>query len=98
MTFIITEPCVSLCDTACVKVCPVDCIHGPKNPKGFGQEAKDIPNLQGMQLYIDPKECIDCGACIPECPVEAIFAEKDVPEKWMSYIQKNSDFFSSAEA
>jgi ferredoxin len=37
-------------------------------------------------LYIDPEECIDCGACIPECPVEAIFEEDDVPEKWRHYI------------
>ncbi len=37
-------------------------------------------------LYIDPEECIDCGACVPECPVEAIFAEEDMPpdqEKWL---------------
>ncbi len=37
-------------------------------------------------LYVDPEECIDCGACVPECPVEAIFAEEDLPpdqEKWL---------------
>ncbi len=33
-------------------------------------------------LYIDPDECIDCGACVPECPVEAIFHETAVPEPW----------------
>ncbi|HQU74993.1 MAG TPA: 4Fe-4S binding protein, partial [Calditrichia bacterium] len=36
-----------------------------------------------------PEECIDCGACEPECPVEAIFPEEEVPEKWASYIAKN---------
>ena len=36
-------------------------------------------------LYIDPDECIDCGACVPECPVEAIFHEDDVPTKWHGY-------------
>ncbi len=41
-------------------------------------------------LVIDPETCIDCGACIPECPVEAIFAEEDVPEKWQSYIELNA--------
>jgi ferredoxin len=41
-------------------------------------------------LVIDPEECIDCGACIPECPVEAIFEEDDVPEKWSEYIELNA--------
>ncbi len=45
-------------------------------------------------LYIYPDECIDCGACEPECPVEAIFEESDVPDEWQSYIQKNADFFA----
>jgi ferredoxin len=42
-------------------------------------------------LYIDPEECIDCGACIPECPVSAIFLDHDVPEKWSSYIALNRE-------
>ena len=45
------------------------------------------------QLFIDPEECIDCGACEPECPVEAIFPEDAVPQKWESFIPKNYDFF-----
>lgn len=40
-------------------------------------------------LVIDPEVCIDCGACIPECPVQAIFAEEDVPAEWKNYIQLN---------
>ena len=40
-------------------------------------------------LIIDPDECIDCGACIPECPVEAIFEESDVPEDLIEWIEKN---------
>ena len=40
MTYIIAEPCVSTCDTACVEVCPVDCIHGPDDKEGAGVEAK----------------------------------------------------------
>ena len=40
-------------------------------------------------LYIHPDECIDCGACVPECPVEAIFAETEVPEQWKSWIAVN---------
>ena len=42
-------------------------------------------------LYIDPADCIDCEACVPECPVEAIFAEANTPSQWLSYIQINAD-------
>lgn len=45
------------------------------------------------QLYIKPEECIDCGACEPECPVTAIFEESAVPEQWKGFIQKNYDYF-----
>ena len=46
------------------------------------------------QLYIHPDECIDCGACEPECPVTAIFIEEDVPEQWGAFIKKNYEYFS----
>ena len=46
------------------------------------------------QYYIDPEECIDCGVCEPECPVEAIFEEDAVPDEWVDYIEKNAAFFS----
>lgn len=42
-------------------------------------------------LYIDPDECIDCGACVPECPVEAIYDETEVPEDQQKWIQINAD-------
>ena len=42
-------------------------------------------------LYIDPEDCIDCEACVPECPVEAIFAEANVPAQWTSFIQLNAE-------
>ena len=44
-------------------------------------------------LYIHPDECVDCGACEPVCPVEAIFYEDDLPEKWRDYTAANVDFF-----
>ncbi len=72
MTFVITEPCIGTKDTSCVDVCPVDCIHPTKNDPDF--ETAEM-------LYIDPAECIDCGACEPACPVEAIFEEDAVPEQ-----------------
>ena len=42
-------------------------------------------------LFIDPDPCIDCQACIPECPVQAIFYEDDVPEPWREYIALNRE-------
>ncbi|KXP01385.1 ferredoxin [Tsukamurella pseudospumae] len=45
-------------------------------------------------LYIHPDECVDCGACEPVCPVEAIFYEDDVPDEWAQYTADNADFFS----
>ena len=41
MAYIIADPCVGTCDTACVEVCPVDCIHGPDDKEGSGEEAKE---------------------------------------------------------
>ena len=42
-------------------------------------------------LYIDPVDCIDCEACVPECPVEAIFAEANVPVQWSSFTPLNAE-------
>jgi ferredoxin len=42
-------------------------------------------------LYIDPEECIDCEACVPECPVSAIFHEPAVPASWAHYVQLNAE-------
>ncbi len=78
MTYVIAEPCIGVKDAACVDVCPVDCIHTTDEAPLF---------------YIDPDECIDCGACEPECPVTAIFAEDALPEQWNNFIQINADFF-----
>jgi len=48
----------------------------------------------GRMLYIQPDECVDCGACEPVCPVEAIFYEDDVPEEWKDYTAANAEFFA----
>jgi ferredoxin len=42
-------------------------------------------------LYIDPEECIDCGACVPECPVEAIYDEAQLPDDKAEWLQVNAD-------
>ena len=93
MAFVIAEPCVSTCDTACVAVCPVDCIPGPIDKTGLGAEVEGLETLDGLQLYIDPDECIDCGACEPECPVEAIYDEDELPAEWEKYTEINANFF-----
>ena len=84
MAHIIAQPCIGTKDTACVAVCPVDCIHPTKKEATF-----DTAEM----LYIDPAECIDCGACEPACPVEAIFEGDAVPEKWKDYTEKNAAYF-----
>ena len=89
MAYIICEPCVGTKDTACVDVCPVDCIHPRKDEPEF--QSKDM-------LYIHPDECIDCGACVPACPVEAIFALDETPEKWVHFIPMSAVLSSKAMA
>lgn len=42
-------------------------------------------------LVIDPVECIDCGACVPVCPTNAIFEEAAVPERWREYVTLNAE-------
>jgi len=91
MPYIITEPCVGVCDTACVEVCPVDCIHPTR--EAWPEKGYDENNLEGKMLYIDPEECIDCGACEPVCPVQAIFAEDEVPADQTKYIAINYEYF-----
>src|SRR5512143_3583773 len=77
MTHIITSLCLR--DSGCVDVCPVECIVGGK------------PQEQYPWFYIDPDTCIDCGACIPECPFEAIFPEDEVPS---AYTAKGNEYIS----
>ncbi len=81
VTYVITEPCVSTKDTSCVDVCPVECIY----------ESEPQPGTLNLPMFIHPEECIDCGACEPECPVDAIFPEDNVPEQWLAFVQANAD-------
>ena len=80
MAYVIFEPCVDVMDTACVDVCPVDCIHTTEGEN---------------QLYINPDECIDCAACEPACPVDAISMESDVSAEWQPFIEINRKFFET---
>lgn len=89
MPYVITDVCEK--DGACVDACPVDCIH----PHLDTPEAATV-----TQLYIDPVECIDCGACIPVCPFngkgefEAIYGSvDDLPPSKAHFAQLNADYF-----
>jgi ferredoxin len=78
MTYVITESCIGVKDGSCADVCPVECIH----------------TMPGDHMYfIDPDECIDCGVCVPECPVDAIYPEEEVPEKYERFTIMNAEYF-----
>lgn len=77
MTYVIAEPCIGVKDKACVEACPFDCIHGDEAP----------------QMYIDPDQCLACGACEVVCPVGAVFEDKDLPIQWKHYADINAAYF-----
>ena len=96
MTYIVKDECIKCKLTDCVEVCPVDCIHGPIDIDGGGTEVKTLDSVEGLQLYINPDECIDCGACVPECPVDAIYESEDEcinEEGDEESVKKNYEFF-----
>ena len=68
----------------CIKCKHTDCVE--VCPVDCFYEGKNM-------LVIHPDECIDCGACVPACPVEAIYALDEVPEKWKDYIGLNTAFY-----
>ena len=70
MPSVITDLCLR--DGSCLTVCPVDCIVAGYPIEGW------------PHYYIDPEACIDCSACIPECPYEAIFVEDEVPSDYVA--------------
>src|SRR5258707_3804797 len=96
MQLIITVRYMEPNATACVDVCPVDCIHPSKAEPEFAQTT---------MLYIHPEECIDCGACVPACPVAAIYEsidatpshQKDLVEANAVYRNGDADTMARAE-
>jgi ferredoxin--NADP+ reductase len=84
MAYVITKPCIGVKDTACVAVCPCDCIHPTKSEADF---------TSAEMLLIDPTHCVDCGLCVDECPVKAIFQQDDVPEALSEFIEKNAAYY-----
>src|SRR5580704_6980887 len=90
MFYVIAEPCIGTKDTACVDVCPSDCIHPVKGR--IYEDGRPIFE-DVLLLHIDPSECIDCGACASVCPVAAIFPDDELPSKWRAFINVNKNYF-----
>ncbi len=84
MAFVITDSCLK--DELCVEACPVDCIHPKKDEAGF-EAAK--------QLYVNPADCIDCGACVPPCPSDSIRPMDELPDDHKQFIEVNSAYYAS---
>ena len=83
MAYVITRLCRDCVDSSCVEVCPIsDCIVEHRPTEGSSK----LPN----QLFIDPDQCIDCGACEPACPWEAISLDEDVPRLFADDIALNA--------
>ena len=74
MAHIVTPRCINCRYTDCCTVCPVDCFWEIEDP---------------AMLVIDPEGCIDCQACVPECPVGAIFYQDDLPPRWAHFLELN---------
>ena len=86
MAYVIAEPCIGVKDTACLDACPVDCIRPIKDGSDFAEAS---------QLYIHPVDCICCGACVPVCPVSAIYLAEELPVQWQHFAQVNADWFDA---
>ena len=84
MPYVIAEPCSGCKDRSCLPGCPTDCIR---------EGTLEVNGQAYDQLFINPLECIDCGICESACPVDAIFYETELPEKWREYVGINALFF-----
>ena len=96
MAYIVTKPCLGTKDRSCVEVCPVDCFYDIRkveyNEK-YGVKGSDDGDADGKPdvglLMIHPDQCINCGACETECPVEAIYEDSSVPADYADFIEIN---------
>ena len=82
MTHVVTARCMDCRYTDCCEVCPVECFYEIKDP---------------AMLVIDPETCIDCMQCVPECPVNAIYADTEVPEHYAEWTEFNKALFAAGE-
>lgn len=82
MAYVIAEGCTK--DEKCVEVCPVDCIHPRADEPKFAEVS---------QLFIDPVNCIDCGACVPVCEASAIYPAGEVPDHLAGFVETNVQYY-----
>ncbi len=82
MTHVVTERCVDCRFVDCARVCPVDCFYNIAEP---------------AMLVINPDECIDCKACVPECPVAAVYPDDEVPAEYAEWTEKNAELWENGE-
>lgn len=80
--YVITRLCQDCVDGDCVEACPVECIVEEVDR----EHSQALPN----QLFINPDDCIYCGACEPACPWQAIFTESEVPSAFEADIALNA--------
>src|SRR4051812_35472974 len=85
LTYTIFSPCIDTKNKSCVDVCPVSCIY---------LESDELDRM----LYINPDECIECGACEPECPVVAIAHDSAVPAEEQEFTALNAQWFEDPDA
>jgi len=85
MAFIVTQACLQEKNKSCTEVCPVDCIY-------------DESDALDRMVFINPDECIGCGACESACPVNAIYEASEVPEEWGEFVELNQLWFEDREA
>ncbi len=83
MAYVITDTCTK--DELCVQACPVDCIHPKQDEGGFA----DFP-----QLFVNPNDCIDCGACVPVCPTNSIFTLDELPAELARFTELNANHYN----
>ena len=84
MAYVIVDTCTK--DENCVEACPIGCIHPTKEEAKFAEVA---------QLFVNPDECTDCGACVPVCDYNSIFPVDDLPEDKKSFAEKNTSYYAS---
>ncbi|HEX8872295.1 MAG TPA: ferredoxin family protein [Candidatus Acidoferrum sp.] len=84
MAYVISDTCTK--DEHCIESCPVNCIH----------PTKDEPDFEtAPQLYVNPTECIDCGACVPVCPTNSIFTLEELPAELQAFVEKNASYYTN---
>jgi NAD-dependent dihydropyrimidine dehydrogenase PreA subunit len=92
MAYVVTKACLGTLDRSCVEVCPVDCFYRIKKRKYNDQFGMPLTKdgEEGM-LAIHPDECINCGACETECPVNAIYEDTSVPDDLKEFVKINEE-------